>query len=63
MAGRNAKTAAAERVEFRIGINMGDVVAEDGDIFVDRVNFTARLEAPAEWDGVRVSALGGALSA
>jgi class 3 adenylate cyclase len=42
---------------------MGDVVAEDGDIFVDRVNFTARLEAPAEWDGVRVSALGGALSA
>ena len=63
MAGRNAKTAAAERVEFRIGINMGDVVVEDGDIFVDSVNFAARLEAPADPDGICVSALGGALSA
>jgi adenylate cyclase len=62
MAGRSAKTAAAERIEFRIGINMGDVV-EDGDIFVDSVNFAARLEAPAEPDGICVSALGGALSA
>jgi class 3 adenylate cyclase len=33
MAGRNAKTAAAERIEFRVGINVGDVVVEEGDIF------------------------------
>jgi adenylate cyclase len=48
IAGRSAKTAAAERIEFRIGINMGDVVVEDGDIFVDSVNFAARLEVLAE---------------
>ena len=46
MAGRNAGIADAERIEFRIGINVGDVVVEDGDIFGDGVNVAARLEAP-----------------
>ena len=62
IAGRNAAIAAAERVEFRIGINGGDVVVEDGDIFVDGVNVAARLEAPAAPVDICVLALGGALS-
>src|SRR6266849_10693235 len=44
MAGRNAGIPAEERIEFRIGINVGDVVVEDGDIFCDGVNVAARLE-------------------
>jgi adenylate cyclase len=56
MAGRNAAIADAERIEFRIGINVGDVVVEDGDIFGDGVNVAARLEALAEPGGICVSA-------
>src|SRR5262249_7007740 len=44
------------RIELRIGINMGDIVVEDGDIFGDGVNVAARLEALAEPGGVCVSA-------
>jgi len=39
MAQRNAPTPADKRIEFRIGINMGDVVVEDRDIFGDGVNW------------------------
>src|SRR5689334_19696461 len=41
MAERNAATPPGERIEFRIGINLGDVIAEGEDIFVDGVNIAA----------------------
>jgi adenylate cyclase len=56
MSVRNAAIAVAERIEFRIGIHQGDIVAEDGDIFGDGVNVAARLEALAESGGICVSA-------
>jgi adenylate cyclase len=56
MAERNAPIPADKRIEFRIGINMGDIVVEDGDIFGDGVNVAARLEALAERGGICVSA-------
>ena len=48
MAGRNAGVPQDRRIEFRIGVNLGDVVVEDGDIFGDGVNVAARLESIAE---------------
>ena len=56
MAERNAPVPQDQRVEFRIGLNVGDVVVEDGDIFGDGVNIAARLEALAELGGICVSA-------
>jgi len=56
VAQRNATKPPDKRIEFRIGINMGDVVVEDGDIFGDGVNVAARLEALAEPGGICVSA-------
>ena len=53
---RNAAIAPDKRIEFRIGIHQGDIVAEDGDIFGDGVNIAARLEALAESGGICVSA-------
>jgi adenylate cyclase len=56
MAERNADVPLDNRMEFRIGINVGDIVVEDGDIFGDGVNVAARLEALAEPGGICVSA-------
>jgi adenylate cyclase len=56
MAERNATVPADKRIEFRIGLNVGDIVVEDGDIFGDGVNVAARLEALAEPGGICVSA-------
>jgi len=55
MAERNAGVAPDRRIEFRIGINLGDVIVEDGDIFGDGVNVAARLENLAESGGICVS--------
>ena len=55
MAERNAGTPAEKRIEFRVGINLGDVIAERDDIFGDGVNVAARLEALAEPGGICVS--------
>jgi TolB-like protein/class 3 adenylate cyclase len=55
MAERNASVPPARRIEFRIGINVGDIIIEDGDIFGDGVNVAARLEALAEPGGICVS--------
>src|SRR4051794_21691333 len=56
MAEREAEVPEAERVRFRIGINLGDVIREaDGDLYGDGVNVAARLEQLAEPGGVVVS--------
>jgi len=56
MAKRNADIPEGKRIEFRIGINLGDVVVEeDGDIFGDGVNVAARLENIAEAGTVFIS--------
>src|SRR6266404_9147865 len=52
MAERNATVPTDRRIEFRIGINVGDIVIEDGDIFGDGVNIAARLEGLAEPGGI-----------
>jgi TolB-like protein/class 3 adenylate cyclase/tetratricopeptide (TPR) repeat protein len=56
MAQRNATGPQDKRIEFRMGLNVGDVVVEDGDIFGDGVNVAARLEGLAEPGGICVSA-------
>ena len=56
MTGRNTGVPPDNRIELRIGINVGDIVVEDGDIFGDGVNVTARLEALAEPGGICVAA-------
>jgi len=56
MAERNDPLPSERRIDFRIGIHQGDIVAEDGDIFGDGVNVAARLESLAEPGGICVSA-------
>jgi adenylate cyclase len=55
MAERNAPVSQDKRIEFRIGIHIGDIVIQDGDIFGDRVNIAARLEALAQPGGICIS--------
>jgi TolB-like protein/class 3 adenylate cyclase len=55
MVDRDVEMTEERRIRFRIGINLGDVIAEDGDIFGDGVNVAARLEALAEPGGVCLS--------
>ncbi len=52
---RDAGTAAENRIELRIGINLGDVIVEGDDIYGDGVNIAARIEALADAGGVFVS--------
>src|SRR5207253_3614054 len=52
---RNASVPEERRIEFRVGINTGDVIVEAGDIHGDGVNVAARLEALAEPGGICVS--------
>ncbi|WP_407159169.1 adenylate/guanylate cyclase domain-containing protein [Bradyrhizobium sp. STM 3557] len=56
MARRNADVPPARWIEFRIGINLGDVIIEENDIFGDGVNIAARLQTLAEPGGICVSA-------
>jgi TolB-like protein/class 3 adenylate cyclase len=56
MIARNETVPAARRIEFRMGINVGDIIIEDGDIFGDGVNIAARLESLAEPGGICLSA-------
>jgi adenylate cyclase len=55
MAERNADVEPGRRIEFRIGINVGDIIVDGGDIFGDGVNIAARLEGIAEPGGICVS--------
>jgi adenylate cyclase len=55
MADRNEGTPPEKQIEFRMGINLGDVIAEENDIYGDGVNVAARLEALAEPGGICVS--------
>jgi adenylate cyclase len=52
MAERKADVPAEKRIEFRVGINLGDIIIDEDDIFGDGVNVAARLEAMAEPGGI-----------
>jgi class 3 adenylate cyclase len=55
MVGRNADVTPDKRLEFRIGINLGDVITDGTDIFGDGVNVAARLEGIADRGGICIS--------
>ena len=55
MAERNVQVPAARRIEFRMGINLGDIIRDGRDIYGDGVNIAARLEALADPGAVFVS--------
>lgn len=52
---RESNVPEDRHIRFRIGINLGDVVAEDGDVLGDGVNIAARLQALAEVGGICIS--------
>src|SRR5262245_33818767 len=52
---RNTEVPSDRRIEFRIGINVGDIISDDNDIYGDGVNVAARLEALAAPGGICVS--------
>jgi adenylate cyclase len=56
MAERNHAVPTDRRLAFRIGLNLGDVIVHNGDLYGDGVNIAARLEAMAEPGGICVSA-------
>ena len=55
MRARNADVPNDRRIEFRIGVNLGDVIVEPNDIYGDGVNVAARLEGLAEPGGLCIS--------
>ena len=57
MAQRNAEVSPDQRIEFRMGINLGDIIRDRGDIFGDGVNVAARLETLADPGGVCISSV------
>jgi adenylate cyclase len=57
MVERNADVSADKRIQFRIGINVGDIIIDGDDIFGDGVNVAARLETLADPGGIMVSSI------
>src|SRR5437660_7450443 len=55
MVERNAPVPQDKRIELRIGIHVGDIIIEEGDIFGDGVNIAARLESIAQPGGICIS--------
>jgi TolB-like protein/class 3 adenylate cyclase len=55
MAGENTEIPQAKRIEFRIGIHLGDIIIDDNDIFGDGVNIASRLESIAVPGGISIS--------
>jgi class 3 adenylate cyclase len=55
MASRNAEVPEDTRIQFRMGINLGDIIKDGRDIYGDGVNVAARLEALAEPGGICVN--------
>ena len=55
MSPRNAELAEDERLEFRVGVNLGEVIHDRGDIYGDGVNLAARIQELAEPGGVCIS--------
>jgi adenylate cyclase len=57
MALRNDEVPSERRIQFRIGINVGDIIVDADDIYGDGVNVAARLEIVAEPGGICISAI------